>query len=192
MKSICIFCASSIGNNPLYVKIAKEVGQALARQNIALVYGGAAVGLMGAVADGALAEGGRVIGVLPDPLFGKEIAHPGLTELHRVASMHERKTLMYELSDGFIALPGGLGTLEEIFEVITWAQLGLHRKPCGFLDVGGYYDDLVRFMDRAVVEGFVKEEHRRLVFVEKTLPGLLSRFQESRPVLERWIEPEET
>ncbi len=165
------------------MKMAYGVGQSLARAGIAVVYGGASVGLMGALADGALAEGGRVIGVLPDALFGKEVAHAGLTKLHRVPSMHERKTLMYELSEGFIALPGGLGTLEEIFEIVTWAQLGLHRKPCGFLNIDGYYDDLVRFLDRAVAAGFVKEKHRRLLFVENSLEDLLIRFREARPVL---------
>lgn len=183
IKSLCVFCGSSTGTKPVYLKAAREVGRSLAQQGITVVYGGAGVGLMGVLADAALEAGGQVVGVLPDPLFGKEVAHARLTRLHRVPSMHERKTLMYELSDGFIALPGGLGTLEEIFEVITWAQLGLHRKPCGFLNVDGYYDDLVRFLDRAVTEGFVKEKHRRLLFVEDSLEALLIRFREACPVL---------
>lgn len=182
-NSICLFCGSSVGKNPLYSQMARDVGKTLAQQGITVVYGGASVGLMGVLADAALEAGGQVVGVLPDPLFGKEVAHARLTRLHRVPSMHERKTLMYELSDGFIALPGGLGTLEEIFEVITWAQLGLHRKPCGFLNVDGYYDDLVRFLDRAVTKGFVKEKHRRLIFVEESLKELLAQFREIRPVL---------
>jgi len=181
MKSLCIFCGSSGGTKPLYLESARAVGAALAREKITVVYGGASVGVMGAIADGALSAGGRAIGVIPESLFSKEVAHEGLTTLHRVRSMHERKTLMYDLADGFIALPGGLGTLEEIFEIMTWAQLGLHQKPCGFLNVDGYFDALIQFLDRTVIEGFLKPKHRRLVLVENSLKKLLTRFREFKP-----------
>src|SRR5512140_2299313 len=165
MKRICVFCGSSVGRNPRYVEAARRVGVALARRGIGLVYGGASVGLMGAVADAALEAGGEVVGVIPKALQLRELAHARLTTLHVVASMHERKAKMAELADGFVALPGGMGTLEEFAEILTWAQLGLHAKPSGLLDVGGYYAPLIQFFDRAVVEGFVRPEHRRMVLV---------------------------
>jgi uncharacterized protein (TIGR00730 family) len=193
IKSLCVFCGSSQGDRSVFAEAARHVGETLGRRGIALVYGGAGVGLMGVVADAALKAGGKVVGVIPESLFGKEIAHRELTKLHRVHSMHERKTLMYDLSDGFIALPGGMGTLEEIFEVITWAQLGLHQKPCGFLNVDGYFDALLGFIDQMVARGFMKEKHRGLVQAASTIDGLLKAFEDFRaPRLDKWIEPEET
>jgi uncharacterized protein (TIGR00730 family) len=157
---LCVFCGSSSGSSPIYVDQAKALGTALAQSGIDLVYGGASVGLMGAVADATLAAGGNVIGVMPQALVDKEISHKGLTDLRIVGSMHERKALMAELADGFIALPGGLGTFEELFEVWTWAQLGYHRKPCALLNVDGFYDKLSGFLDDVVTRGFVKPSHR--------------------------------
>jgi hypothetical protein len=148
---------------------------------------------MGIAADAALKAGGEVIGVIPESLFSKEVAHDGLTQLHRVPSMHERKTLMYDLADGFVALPGGLGTLEEICEILTWAQLGLHQKPCGFLNVEGYFDPLLKFLDRTVERRFTKEKHRALIQVAETPEELLKRFEAFRaPKLDKWIQPGET
>lgn len=193
LKSLCIFCGSSPGRDPVYLGAARAVGESLARAGIRVVYGGASVGLMGAVADAALAVGGEVIGVIPESLFDKEVAHHGLTKLHRVASMHERKTLMYDLSDGFIALPGGLGTMEEIFEILTWAQLGLHQKPCGFLNINSYFDPLIAFIDGMVTHRFMKEKHRGLVQAASTIEALLKYFEDFRaPHLDKWIEPQET
>jgi len=193
LKSLCIFCGSSPGRDPVYLGAARAVGESLARAGIRVVYGGASVGLMGAVADAALGAGGEVIGVIPESLFDKEVAHHGLTKLYRVASMHERKTLMYDLSDGFIALPGGLGTMEEIFEVLTWAQLGLHQKPCGFLNINAYFDPLIAFIDGMVTHRFMKEKHRWLVQAASTLEALLKCFEDFRsPHLDKWIEPQET
>ncbi len=161
MKSIGIFCGSSAGEHPLYLETARLVGRTLAQQGLALVYGGGKVGLMGAVADAALEAGGVVIGVMPRGLVEREIAHRGLTELHVVEDMHERKTKMAALADGFIALPGGAGTLEEIFEQWTWAQLGIHEKPCAFLNIKGYYDPLQAMVDNMVREGFMHRATRR-------------------------------
>src|SRR3546814_750650 len=158
---LCVFCGSSDGARPAYRDAAHALGKALADAGIGLVYGGAAVGLMGAVADGALARGGEVMGVLPRSLADRELAHPGLTQLHVVGSMHERKAMMAKLSDGFIALPGGLGTFEELFEIWTWAQLGYHRKPVALLNVDGYYDGLLSFLDHPVREAFV--DRKRVV-----------------------------
>ncbi|HVP27660.1 MAG TPA: TIGR00730 family Rossman fold protein [Myxococcota bacterium] len=192
MKRICVFCGSSPGRDPRYAAAARELGHALALRGLGLVYGGASVGLMGIVADAALAAGGEAIGVLPAALARKEIAHPGLSELRLVDSMHERKAQMVELSDGFVALPGGVGTLEEFFEVLTWAQLGLHAKPCGLLDVAGYWRDLERFLDHAVRERFVKEKHRRLVLVDDDPRRLLDAFAGYAPELEeKWIDREQ-
>lgn len=191
--SVCVFCGSSAGKDPVFADAARALGDALGRRGIRLVYGGASVGLMGVVADAALAAGGEAVGVIPEPLFGKEVAHLGLTRLHRVASMHERKTLMYELSDGFVALPGGMGTLEEIFEILTWAQLGLHQKPCGFLNVDGYFDPLLAFLDEMAAKGFLKEKHRALIHVAADVDGLLKAFAGAKaPQLDKWIEPGET
>lgn len=188
-KRICIFCGSSPGHDPAHLAAAREAGRALARRGLGLVYGGGSVGLMGAVADAALGEGGEVVGVIPKALQLREVAHAGLTSLHVVSSMHERKARMAELAHAFVALPGGMGTLEEFAEILTWAQLGLHAKPCGLLDVSGYYRPLVHFLDRAVEEGFVRPEHRELVLVDESFEALLDRFDSWRPpAIERWID----
>lgn len=193
MKRVCVFCGSSPGRDPAYTAAARALGDTLARRRIGLVYGGASVGLMGVVADAVLAAGGEAIGILPAALARKEIAHPGLSELRVVPSMHERKAQMVELSDGFVALPGGVGTLEEFFEVLTWAQLGLHAKPCGLLDAAGYWRDLERFLDHAVAERFVKEKHRRLVLVEDDPGRLLDAFARHVAVPEeKWLDREQT
>jgi uncharacterized protein (TIGR00730 family) len=189
MKRVCVFCGSSAGTNPVYVEAATAVGRALARRGLGLVYGGGGVGLMGAVADAALAEGGEVVGVIPRALQFRELAHGGLTTLHVVGSMHERKAKMSELAHGFMALPGGMGTLEEFAEILTWAQLGLHARPCGLLDVAGYYRPLVSFFDNAAAEGFVRPEHRRLVLVSRDPDELLDQFLAwTPPQVERWID----
>jgi uncharacterized protein (TIGR00730 family) len=189
---LCVFCGSSNGNDDAYLHAARELGKALADAGIGLVYGGAAVGLMGAVADAALAHGGIVIGVMPRALFDKEIAHRSLTELHVVGSMHERKAMMAELADGFVALPGGLGTFEELFEVWTWAQLGYHSKPCALLDVNGFYTKLAAFLDDVVLHGFVKREHRDMLVVATTPDDLLQRIAAyEAPRLAKWIDDDE-
>jgi uncharacterized protein (TIGR00730 family) len=189
VKSVCVFTGSSAGVRPAYRDAAADLGRTLAGRDLALVYGGARVGLMGVVADAALAAGGRVIGVIPEALVGKEIAHTGLTELRVVASMHARKALMNDLADAFVALPGGWGTLEEFFEVLTWAQLGLHRKPCGLLNVDGYFDGLLAFADHATAEGFVRREHRAMLTVADTAAALLDRLADERPpVVEKWLD----
>lgn len=192
MKSLCVFCGSQVGDAPKFSRAAGELGKLLARKRISLVYGGGGIGLMGILADAALKEGGKVIGVIPHPLFGREVAHRSLTELREVRSMHERKTLMYDLSDGFIALPGGLGTLEETFEILTWAQLGLHRKPCGLLNVNGYFDPLLRFLDDGTEKGFIKRKHRDLLIVDDDPSSLLDRFAAWKPLpAKAWIREEE-
>lgn len=174
IRKICVYCGSSSGKNPVYSRIADKLGKLLAAHGISLMYGGACVGLMGTVADAVLAGGGEAIGVMPQSLVDKEVAHHGLSELHIVDSMHERKALMADLADGFIALPGGLGTLEELFEVLTWAQLGLHDKPCGLLNIAGYYDGIRTFLQRACEERFVRPEHRDLLLVEQEPEDLLT------------------
>lgn len=192
MNSVCVFCGSSVGNDPAYAEVARRLGRTLAESNTILVYGGGHVGLMGVVADAALEIGGEVIGVMPKSLVDREIGHTGLTKLHVVHSMHERKALMSELSEGFIALPGGNGTLEEFFEVLTWAQLGEHDKPCGILNVAGYYDPLLKVFDRMVARAFLKEEHRNLVLVEEDPSALLDRFESYEPPKTvKWIEESE-
>ncbi len=189
MKRVCVFCGSSSGRNSLYVDAARGMGRTLARRGIGLVYGGGGTGLMTAVADAALDEGGEVVGVIPRALQLRELAHPGLTELHVVGSMHERKAKMAELAHGFVALPGGMGTLEEFAEILTWAQLGLHQRPCGLLDVAGYYRPLVAFFDHAEAEGFLRPEHRRLVLAADDPDALVDRFLAWEPPdLERWID----
>lgn len=193
MRSLCIYCGSSSGDDPAYVAAARSVGAELARRGIEVIYGGAHVGLMGQVADAALAAGGRVIGVIPQQLVRKELAHRQLTALHITSSMHARKAKMAELAEGFLALPGGVGTLEEIFEIWTWAQLGLHGKPVGLLNVGGYFDHLVRFVDHATASGFVRPEQRGMLIVEPTIGALLARFEAwVPPVVEKWIARDET
>jgi hypothetical protein len=163
MDSVCVFCGSRDGRNPAYLAAAQATGRAIARRGWKLVYGGGHVGLMGALADAALDEGGEVIGVMPRALLTREIAHPSITRIHLVTSMHRRKALMSSLSDGFLTLPGGYGTLEEFFETLTWAQLGLHTKPCALLDIAGFWDPLLAMIETQISEGFVPEEHLRLI-----------------------------
>jgi uncharacterized protein (TIGR00730 family) len=189
MKRICVFAGSSAGSRADYVTAAAELGRVLAARGIGLVYGGARVGLMSAVADAVLAGGGEVIGVIPRALVEKEVAHTGLTDLRVVTSMHQRKALMADLSDGFIALPGGWGTLDEMFEILTWAQLGLHRKPCGLLNVQGYFERLLSFLDHTVEEGFVRREYGSLLSVSDTPAALLDALAaQTPPVVEKWID----
>lgn len=193
MKRICVFCGSNYGANPAYAAAAREVGETLAERGIGLVYGGGKVGLMGEMANGALARGGEVIGVIPEALFAKEVGHMGLTALHVVDSMHDRKGMMADLSDGFITLPGGFGTMEEFFEVLTWAQLGLHRKPCGLLNVDGYYDQLLSLFDSFISQRFARGEHRDFILAEREIAPLLDRIAAYEPpVLTRWIADDET
>lgn len=189
MSRICVFCGASPGRDPAYVELARSVGAGLAGRGVGVIYGGGRLGLMGALADAALAAGGEVIGVIPRGLVGRELAHPGATELRVVGSLHERKAEMAELADGFIALPGGLGTLEELAEVASWAQLELHAKPIGLLGIGDYWDRLLGWLDHAVAEGFISAEHRRLVGVDADLDALLDRFEAWRPPPGRWGEP---
>ncbi len=181
MKRICVFCGSSPGARPDYLQASIELGQALAGKNIGLVYGGAKVGMMGKIAESVLEKGGEVIGVIPKDLVEREVAFTGLADLRVVGSMHERKALMADLSDGFIALPGGLGTIEEFFEVVTWAQLGIHPKPCGLLNVRGYYDKLMDFLDHTVSEKFVEAEHRSMILVDENPERLLQKFETYQP-----------
>jgi uncharacterized protein (TIGR00730 family) len=186
---ICVFAGSSAGVRAEYRAAARELGRVLAERGIEVVYGGARVGLMGVLADAALAAGGRVTGVMPSVLVAKEVAHNGLTDLRVVSSMHERKALMSDLSDGFIALPGGWGTWEEFFEVLTWSQLGLHQKPCGLLNVDGYFDRLLSFIEHSMDEGFVKREYRTMISVAVSPAALLDAFVSYRPaVVEKWID----
>jgi len=193
VNSICVFCGSRSGTDPAYEVAARCLGQALAQANITLVYGGGNVGLMGVVADAALEAGGEVVGVIPEALMRREIGHPGLTKLHVVASMHERKAKMAELSDGFVALPGGTGTLEEFFEVLTWAQLGEHEKPCGLLDIAGYYGPLLAVFDHMVEKGFLKDHHREMLLLERDPTTLLERFARYEPPrVAKWIDESET
>lgn len=173
MRTLCIFCGSASGITPAYAAAARLLGTTLAERGIGIVYGGASVGLMGIVADAALAAGGQVIGVIPRTLFEREVGHPGITRLEVVETMHERKARMAALSDGFIAMPGGIGTFEELFEVWTWGQLGIHRKPCALLNAGGFYTPMIAFLDHAVAEGFIKPEARGMLLVEQEVPALL-------------------
>ena len=190
MDRVCIYAGSNPGRDPAYAEAAAALAELLAGRGIGIVYGGAKVGLMGVVADAALAAGGEVLGVMPQALIDREIGHPGLTELHIVGSMHERKALMAELADAFIALPGGAGTLEELVEVYTWSQLGLHRKPMGVLNVNGYYDGLASLLDHAVREGFLREAHRAALHVESDAGALLERFEGWEPTtVKKWIDP---
>jgi uncharacterized protein (TIGR00730 family) len=189
MKRICVFTGSSPGTRLGYSTAAQELGRELARRDYELVYGGANVGLMGVLADSVLAAGGRVVGVIPEGLFAHEVAHTGLSELRVVASMHERKTVMSDLSEGVIALPGGLGTLEELFEMLTWAQLGLHQKPCGLLNVLGYFDKLLSFLDDTVTERFVSRGHREMLLSEQDPKLLLDRMARyAPPAAEKWLD----
>ncbi|WP_375419366.1 TIGR00730 family Rossman fold protein [uncultured Hymenobacter sp.] len=193
MNSVAVYCASSIGANDRYRQQAELMGQTLAEAGLTLVYGGGRVGLMGAVADSALRYGGRVIGVIPSFLVEKEVEHRGLTELHVVESMHERKLLMADLAEGFVAMPGGFGTLEELFEVLTWGQLGLHQKPMGVLNVAGYYDHLLRALDHMAAEALLRPENRAQLLEDTTPAGLLAQMRAYRPVpVEKWLTPPTT
>lgn len=189
IKRLCVYCGSSPGRRPEYVRAARALADIMVKNGIDLVYGGASVGVMGEIADAVLKNGGKVTGVIPKGLFVKEVAHTGISELLEVGSMHERKATMAELSDAFIALPGGLGTIEEFFEIWTWAQLGMHRKPCGLLNAGRYYDKLIDFINHAVSEQFIKEKYRSMVFVEEQ-PDILIQKLESyeAPETEKWID----
>ncbi|SEW48176.1 hypothetical protein SAMN05421841_3738 [Chryseobacterium wanjuense] len=192
MKNITVFCGSSFGSDPIFEEQAILLGQTLAKQNIQLVYGGSNTGLMKAVADGALNEGGKVTGVLPHFLQSKEIAHKSLTELILVETMHERKTKMNELCDGVIVLPGGYGTLEEFFEMITWAQLGLHKKPIGILNINGFYDDLIRLVQTMVDKGFLKQINRDMLLISDNIDELLEKMRNyEAPSVGKWISKEE-
>jgi uncharacterized protein (TIGR00730 family) len=192
-RSLCVFAGSSPGSDPAFAVAARALGQALVARGYGLVYGGASVGLMGIVADTVLAAGGHVTGVIPEFLVGKEIAHPGLTDLRITTSMHERKDTMACLSQGFIALPGGIGTLEEFFEVLTWEQLGLHAKPCALLNVNGYYDSLLGFLDHAVSHRLLSQESRATILVDTDVSSLLDRMQSytSTPHA-KWIDARRT
>ena len=188
MRRICVFCGSSPGRSPAYAQAAVELGQTLVARGLGLVYGGASVGLMGKLADTVLQAGGEVIGVIPDTLIRYEVAHRGLPDLRVVSSMAERKTLMADLSDGFISLPGGTGTLDEMTEMLTWSQLGEHDKPSGLLDVDSFYSNLIAFLDHAVEERFLRFEHRAMLIVEANAHALLDRFESyAAPKLEKWI-----
>lgn len=189
MRRICIFCGASPGVGTAYVELARSVGAGLAAKGIGVIYGGGRVGLMGAVADAALQAGGEVIGVIPRRLVDRELAHPGLTKLHVVTTLHERKATMSDLADAFIALPGGLGTLEELAEVVSWAQLELHDKPIGLLGVDDYWASLLGWLDHAVQEGFIAPRHRELVAVRSSLDELLEHFGRWQPPPDRWGAP---
>lgn len=192
-KRICVYCGSNAGARPVYAEAARELGSELALRGIGLVYGGGRVGLMGIVADAVLTGGGEVIGVIPKALATKEVAHHGLTDLRVVASMHERKALMVELADAFIALPGGFGTLEEFCEVLTWAQLGIHRKPHGLLNVAEFYAPLLKFFDHAVAEKFVRGVHRELIITASEPAELLDLLAKAHPPnLNKWIDLDQT
>jgi uncharacterized protein (TIGR00730 family) len=193
LQSICVFCGSSTGSEPEYTVAARTLGKVLAGANIRLIFGGGRVGLMGEVANAALASGGEAIGVIPNSLVEREIAHTGLTDLHVVGSMYERKAMMSDLSDGFIALPGGTGTLEEFFEVLTWAQLREHTKPCGLVNVAGYYDPLLAVFDHMVGKGFLSEANRALVIIESDPGALLAKLERYRPPEAiKWVSGPET
>ncbi len=189
MDRVCVFCGSSSGSRPAYRAVAEEVGRYLANLGIGVVFGGGKVGLMGVLADAALAAGGEVIGVIPGHLMAREIGHNGLSKMHVVGSMHERKAMMADLSDGFIALPGGFGTFEEFCEVLTWSQLGLHKKPCGLLNVAEYYSPLLGMFDRAVVEGFLRIENRGIVLSHAEIGKLVAMMEQWVPVnVEKWLD----
>ncbi len=193
MKRICVYCGSNPGRQPIYREAAAALGRELVARNIGLVYGGASIGVMGAVADAVLQNGGEAIGVIPQGLATREVAHTQLSELIVVTSMHERKAMMAELSDGFVALPGGWGTFEEIFEILTWAQLGIHAKPCGLLNIANYYDHLALFLQHAMDERFVREEYKPMIIMEQQPARLLDRFTNYQPPsVRKWIGPDET
>ena len=193
LSSVCVFCGSNGGADPAYLAAAEAVGAGLAQRGIRIVYGGGRVGLMGALADSARAAGGEVVGVMPQALVDREIGHTGIDDLRVVDTMHERKALMVELSDAFVALPGGIGTLEELFEVYTWAQLGIHAKPLALLDVAGYYEPLAAFLDHAVAQRFLRAETRGMLAVADSIEGVLETFERWRPpAMHKWIDLDET
>lgn len=183
---VCVFCGSSSGKDPVYLAAARRVGQVFAERGIGLVYGGAMVGTMGVLADATLGAGGEVVGVIPQSLVDREVAHPGLTDLRVVADLHERKATMSELADAFLALPGGAGTLEELFEVWTWAQLGLHTKPIALLDVAGYYRPMLTFFEKMSVEGFLDPTFREMLIVDSDVARVLDRYADYRPPRTKW------
>jgi hypothetical protein len=188
MRRICVYCGSNTGTRPDYAEAAKSLAEVLVRRDLELVYGGAAKGIMGVIADTVLEHGGTAHGVIPKSLDEKEIAHGGLTQLHVVASMHERKSMMAELSDGFIALPGGFGTLEEIIEILTWGQLQFHDKPCGVLNVSGYFDHLMAYLDHAEREGFLRAENRQMLLQDTDPAGLIRQFERYKaPHVDKWM-----
>lgn len=187
MRRICVYCGSNTGARPLYADAARELAEVLVRHDLELVYGGADKGLMGIIADSVLEQGGTVHGVIPKLLYEKEIAHQGLTELHVVSSMHARKSMMAALSDGFIAMPGGFGTLEEIIEIITWGQLRFHDKPCGLLNVDGYFDHLLGYFDHANAEGFLRSENRQMLLCDRSATALVQKFERyTAPHVDKW------
>jgi len=191
VKRICVYCGSALGASLSYVQMAEKLAAELVKRNIELVYGGAQIGVMGSIANSMLAEGGSVIGVLPVGLFRSEVPHDGLTELIEVSSLHERKAKMAELSDAFIALPGGLGTLEELFEILTWAQLGLHKNPVGVLNVNGFYDKLLDYLDHAVAEKFIRLQHREMLVVDEDIESMFERFSKYQPPIgQKWVDLE--
>jgi uncharacterized protein (TIGR00730 family) len=188
---VCVFCGSSTGNRPEYVEAARRLGLEIARRGLTLVYGAGDIGLMGVLADAVLEAGGKVVGVIPHSLMERELGHEGLTELHVVSTMHERKALMADRSDAFIALPGGYGTLDELFEIVTWAQLGIHSKPVGLADVSGYFSPLLAWVDRAVADGLIREQHRGLLLVDADVVRLLDRVLTAPPsdAGSKWVVP---
>lgn len=193
MKRICVFCGSNSGIDPIYLATAEKVGKFLADNGIELVFGGGRVGLMGKIADTVMENGGKVIGIIPQALSEREVAHQGLTELHVVGSMHERKAMMADLADGFIALPGGVGTFEEFCEIVTWAQLGIHKKPCALMNVGGFYDSFIAMFDHSMNQGFIRPQHRALVLVESEIDKLYKAMLEYRPpIVEKWLDKKST
>lgn len=189
MKSICVFCGASPGKDPIYIETAREVGRSIARHGLRMIYGGGAVGMMGAVADACLEAGGEVTGVITRKLRGLEVGHNGLTKMYVMETMHERKAKMAELADGFVSLPGGVGTMEEMFEVFTWAQLEIHAKPCALLNVKGYYDRLYEFLQLMVDERFLLREHGEMLLLENDFEQLLARMRTFEPVkMDKWVD----
>ena len=191
MKRICVYCGSAVGASSVYVQMAEKLAIELVKRNIELVYGGAQLGVMGSIANSVLAAGGSVIGVLPVGLFRTEVPHDGLTQLIEVSSLHERKAKMAEISDAFIALPGGLGTLEELFEILTWAQLGLHKNPVGILNVNGFYDKMLDYLDHAVAEKFIRLQHREMIVVDADIESMFEKFSQYEPPIgQKWVDLE--
>lgn len=190
IRTVCVFCGSRAGAAPAYAEAARQLGRALARRGLGVVYGAGNIGLMGVLADAALAAGGAVVGVIPHSLVARELAHPGLTELHVVETMHQRKMMMADLSDAFVALPGGFGTADELFEILTWAQLGIHAKPIGLLNVGGFFDPLLGWVRHAAAEGFIRQQHVALLNVSTDPEGLLDvlQRQEPPPPVPKWAD----